>query len=276
MFEHDHLQALIGCRDLETPDGTAVLIAIIFRGSDDVLDWLHNLDFRKVRFLDRERFPQLVKLKVHKGIMENVLDFEHKALRIVSQNGAIKGSLAVHLTDASKRKQCFFWIVGHSLGGAMAALFAARLYEYYQAPSERILTHTFGAPPIGNRSFAAHYGHDEGTGNTGLAGSRPLLKVIRFVNTDDPIPAPHVAVSTRKKERTVSIPRPPYRLLGFKHFGREVRFTPGSLAAFRESFKMSTGKPYRSSNFMDAHFMEAYLAGVDALRRSGWGRNEKT
>jgi hypothetical protein len=154
LFSDHHLQAITGCRDVKTPDGTLALITIVFRGSDDAQDWLHNLDFRKIHFLDKARFPQLSRLKVHKGIAENVHDFEGKAARISFKNGEVKGNLIEILMDETKRKRCLFWIIGHSLGGAMATLFAARLYDYYGIPSDKIITHTFGAPPIGNRYFA--------------------------------------------------------------------------------------------------------------------------
>jgi predicted lipase len=157
LFYDNYTQALIGCRDIKTPDGTVALIAIVFRGSDQIKDWLDNLDFRMTRFLHTEHFPPFSRLKVHNGIYENVHDVEEKAKRIAFNNGLVKDSLTQILKDEFKRKQGFFRIIGHSLGGGMATLFVARLCEDYGIPSERILPHTFGAPPIGNRYFAAHF-----------------------------------------------------------------------------------------------------------------------
>jgi hypothetical protein len=38
LFYDNYTQALIGCRDIKTPDGTVALIAIVFRGSDQIKD----------------------------------------------------------------------------------------------------------------------------------------------------------------------------------------------------------------------------------------------
>lgn len=267
LFYNNHLQAIIGCRDIKTPDGTLALIAIVFRGSDQVQDWLDNLDFRMTRFLNTEHFPHLSRLKVHNGIFDNVHNFEGKAKRVTFKNGVAKGDLTQILKDESKRKQCFFWIIGHSLGGAMATLFAARLYDYYGVPSERILTHTFGAPPIGNRYFAARYGHKSAFRIKNTRQKSDLLTLFRFVNTEDPIPGSRFANEAQEKAEGGSITHPPYHLLGFKHVGQEVRFAPRFLAGFYEEYQTFTGRRYNSSTFMKVHFMEAYMTGVDIYQK---------
>ena len=265
LFYSGHLQAIIGCRDIKTPDGTVALIAIVFRGSDQVQDWLDDLDIRMTRFLNTEHFPHLSRIKVHNGIFENVHDFEDKAERVTFKNGLANGNLSQILKDESRKKQCFFWIIGHSLGGAMATLFAARLYDYYGVSSERILTHTFGAPPIGNRYFAARYGHKSALRIKKSRKKNDLLSLFRFVNTEDPIPAPRFLDEAHEKAEGGSITQPPYQLLGFKHVGQEIRFSPRLLPDLYEKYQAFTGRRYNSSNFMKVHFMEAYMTGVEVL-----------
>ena len=114
-FYHNHLQALIGCRDIQTPEGAKALVVIVFRGSDQVQDWLQNLDIRMTRFLNKEKFPHLSRLKVHNGIFERVHDFEDWSRRVIFKDGPLKGNLLQMLGDELKRKKCFFWIIGHSL-----------------------------------------------------------------------------------------------------------------------------------------------------------------
>lgn len=265
LFCDKHLQAIIGCMDIKTSDETLALVPIVFRGSDQVQDWLQNLDFRMTRFLNTEQFPHLCRLKVHNGIFENVHDFEKKAGRITFKSGLLKGNLFQILRDELRRKQCFFWIIGHSLGGAMATLFAARLLDYYGVSKDKILTHTFGAPPIGNRYFAARYGHKSLSRTKITKKKSDLLNVFRFVNTEDPIPAPRFADEASEKAQGGSLTQPPYQLLGFRHVGQEVRFSPRFLPAFYEKYKAFTGRRYNSSHFMKVHFMEAYITAVDII-----------
>lgn len=265
LFYHSHLQALIGCREIQTPEGVTALVVIVFRGSDQIQDWLQNLDIRMTRFLNRENFPHLSRLKVHNGIFENVHDFEDRAERVIFKDGPLNGNLLQILGDELKRKQCFFWVIGHSLGGAMATLYAARLYDYYKVPLNRILSHTFGAPPTGNRYFAARYGHESCLRTNKTRSKSNSLALFRYVNTEDPIPAPRFADEFAETEEGGSITQPPYQFLGFKHVGKEIRFSPRLLPGFYEKYQRFTGRRYNSSHFMKVHFMEAYITGINML-----------
>lgn len=267
LFYNNHLQALAGCRNFMTGDGTATLITIAFRGSDQIQDWLQNLDVRMTRFLNTEHFPHLNRLKVHNGIFEKVHDFEGKTDRIFFRNDLIKSNLAEIINDASRQARCFFWMIGHSLGGAMATLFAARLHDYYGIPFNRILVHTFGAPPIGNRFFAARYGHQSAWRIKKHRKKRDALALFRFVNTEDPIPAPRFADEDTARAEGGVITPPPYRLLGFKHVGQEIRFSPRRLPDFYKTYQTFTGRRYNRSQFMKVHFMEAYMTGLDIMNR---------
>ena len=272
-FHAGNLQAFIGSRDIKTADGIMALITIVFRGSDQIQDWLDNLDFRMTRFLNKEHFPHLSRIRVHNGIFENVHDFEDRAERIAFKNSVVKDNLAQILRDESKRKQCLFWTIGHSLGGAMATLFAARICDYYGISPERILTHTFGAPPIGNRYFAARYGHQSVLSIQKNRKKSESLTLLRFVNSEDPVPAPRFLDEMHAEAEGGSITPPPYKILGFKHVGHEIRFSPRLLLGFYDEFKNFTGRRYNSSSFMKVHFMEAYMTGVEVLNRTAMLRN---
>ena len=264
LFYNNNLQAIAGCRDIQGDDETRALIAIVFRGSDQIQDWLQNIDVRMTRFLNSEKYSHLSRIRVHHGIFENVHDFEKKAEKIAFQTGFLKASLPQIIRDESINRQCLFWIIGHSLGGAMATLFAARLFDYYGIPADRILVHTFGAPPIGNRYFAARYGH-QSTFRVQKTKKDVLLNEFRFVNTEDPIPAPRFANEAQEEAEGGSIMQPPYKLLGFKHVGQEIRFSPRVLTGFYEKYQAFTGRRYDSAHFMKVHFMEAYMTGLDAM-----------
>ena len=199
LFHDNHLQALIGRRNIKTSEENMLLITIVFRGSDQIQDWLHNLDYRMAHIFNKILFPHLRRLKVHHGIPKNVLNFERKAERITLKNGLVKGNLAQILKDEFIKKHCFFWVIGHSLGGAMATMFAARLYDYYGITSEKILAHTFGSPPIGNMYFAARYGHKAAFSAKKTKKKNNLLTLFCLVNTEDPIPAPRFTDESSEK-----------------------------------------------------------------------------
>ena len=267
LFHDNHLQALIGRRNIKTSEENMLLITIVFRGSDQIQDWLHNLDYRMAHIFNKILFPHLRRLKVHHGIPKNVLNFERKAERITLKNGLVKGNLAQILKDEFIKKHCFFWVIGHSLGGAMATMFAARLYDYYGITSEKILAHTFGSPPIGNMYFAARYGHKAAFSAKKTKKKNNLLTLFCLVNTEDPIPAPRFTDESSEKAEGGLITQPPYQLLGVKHIGQEVRFSPRLIPDFFEKYKTFTGRRYNRSEFVKVHFMGAYMTGVYVLVR---------
>jgi triacylglycerol lipase len=88
--------------------------------------------------------------KIHRGF--------HDAL------DEIWNELLIHL-NGLRRSGCTLWLTGHSLGGALATLAAARFKKAHGL-------YTFGAPRLGNRDFAANF---------------PVMG-FRFVNNNDVVP----------------------------------------------------------------------------------------
>ena len=89
-------------------------------------------------------------------------------------------------------KQDKVYLVGHSLGGAVVTLVAARLLDMGVNP-EQIEVITFGAPAVGNEAFERMYG-----------GKFP---VVRVVAPEDPVP-----LALRKV------------FGGYRHIGAELRW----------------------------------------------------
>ena len=89
-------------------------------------------------------------------------------------------------------KQDKVYLVGHSLGGAVVTLVAARLLDMGVNP-EQIEVITFGAPAVGNEAFSTMYG-----------GKIP---VVRVVAPEDPVP-----LALRKV------------FGGYRHIGAELRW----------------------------------------------------
>jgi murein DD-endopeptidase MepM/ murein hydrolase activator NlpD len=72
-----------------------------------------------------------------------------------------------------KENKADLLITGHSLGGAAANIFAVMLQEN-GVPLDNMQTYTFGAPPVGNENFFAHY---ESQG-----------RIFRVREVEDPVP----------------------------------------------------------------------------------------
>ena len=82
--------------------------------------------------------------------------------------------IAAELKKDPSRK---LYITGHSLGGAAATLAAARLSDLGVAPGQLEVI-TFGAPAVGNDSFARHYEHNFQLTRVTMAGD-PVNKVLQ-------------------------------------------------------------------------------------------------
>lgn len=101
---------------------------VVFRGTDEIRDWLTNFDVRNVS-LDHG--------SVHSGFWN-----AYQGLR-----SAIVGELHEHQPK-------HIWVTGHSLGGAMAVCCA---YDLEQTAELRINgLVTFGQPKLGDAKFAEH------------------------------------------------------------------------------------------------------------------------
>lgn len=185
---------------------------VAFRGIETAGDWMGHLAFGKV--------PGIVG-HVHEGI----------ALAVDS----VWPEVLAGLYDAGAPDRTL-WVTGHSLGGAMAAVAAERLYEEGFEP---LMTATFGAPPIFDEVAAAAF----------------APRMYRFVNDEDAAPG-------------LSWPR---MSSAYRHAGEEVRLTTsGRVAASRHSdwvarridraMRIGEG-PTHSGPWRD-HLMTAYLEKV--------------
>ncbi|MEM9620298.1 MAG: thioesterase domain-containing protein [Pseudomonadota bacterium] len=100
---------------------------VVFRGTDQHLDWLTNLR------LWRRTTPYG---RVHRGYYDVALAFQKELTQQLAQ-----------LPDLPTV------FTGHSMGGALALL--AALYQQEQGINVRSI-YTFGQPQVGNKQFSAH------------------------------------------------------------------------------------------------------------------------
>ena len=126
---------------------SAILVA--FRGTQQIKDWLTNLD------------SMLLKVplgEVHRRFYE--------ALQLVWPN--IDHTIKTYSDNSQK-----IWFTGHSLGGALAMLAASMFLD---KPEQLGGLYTFGQPRIGNEAFTKNF-------DVNLKS-----KTYRFVNNNDIVP----------------------------------------------------------------------------------------
>jgi predicted lipase len=114
----------------------------VFRGTNDLQDAMVNIDLIRVPFFEGLKQSHI---KVHGGFKK--------------QFDALKDGILKTLSKYMKQVETVQFI-GHSLGGALATLFAghvARFHRGYLDESKheiKVVCHTFGSPRVGNKHFA--------------------------------------------------------------------------------------------------------------------------
>ncbi|EAS02303.1 lipase family protein (macronuclear) [Tetrahymena thermophila SB210] len=155
-------------------DIKAQSVIVAFRGTDQVQNWLSNINFVPVKYLN----DQCKDCKIHQGFM-NILD-------------SIQFELNQCVINLKKQyNSTSILVTGHSLGGAMATLFAVQLKKLLMNKFQSFELITFGSPRVGNLEFV-NYANS-------LFGNNSF----RLVNKQDIVP--HL----------------PYNNLGFQHIGTE-------------------------------------------------------
>ena len=109
------------CFIAETDD----VVLVSFRGTESLGDWLGNINI----FSENKDYGQ-----VHQGFL-NAYEVIHKELE------------QYLITEKNKQKK--IWFTGHSLGGALASIAAAELYEKINIHNVQ----TFGQPRLGDASL---------------------------------------------------------------------------------------------------------------------------
>jgi hypothetical protein len=148
-----NMQAIVAYKKIE--DKKVILIS--FRGTQELKDWLTDIDIKEATFLDTDT-------QVHNGFYQSFKAFIEKEEDIKIDNTTLADIL-------SNNKNYRFFISGHSLGGAIATLYGAYLYD---KNINDFIVYTFGAPGIGYDNFVNKY---DGK-----------FKLYRIRNRTDPIP----------------------------------------------------------------------------------------
>jgi predicted lipase len=114
----------------------------VFRGTNDAQDALVDIDLKRVPFFEGLKQSHI---KVHEGFKK--------------QFDALKEPILKTLTKYMKQVE-IVQFVGHSLGGALATLFAGHVARFHRGFVDgfhreiKVVCHTFGSPRVGNKHFA--------------------------------------------------------------------------------------------------------------------------
>ena len=219
---------------VQSRDGRVAIVA--FRGTPplDMISWLLDADVspEKVAIAADSAEPPDVGYDVHAGFYRNVRIIRHEVVHALQQAlhgepviGATSDSTFSHVgtdsadveTGAQQSPLQSLYVTGHSLGGAMAVLFATMLVmsddPERQAIAEKLRgVYTFGQPMVASKAFAEY-------ATSRLAEADvPLL---RYVYKRDPVPR-----------------LPPGSVGDFAHFGDEYRLRSGAWAPSAPSRQM--------------------------------------
>lgn len=184
-------------------------IVIAFRGTANVENWLEDLDV--------ELTPLAYQVKVHAGFL--------KAVDALLPD--LLGALLPGGRDKSEVKPLF--IVGHSLGGAMATL-AALFLQREGLPVHTVWT--YGSPRVGNRAWRSHYQRLLGHRTWRIVAERDLVPMVPGLLVGYRHVGMHVMLvgydsDTERRLRNLGIPHAPAQALV-----RPPRFCGTMLRAF--------------------------------------------
>lgn len=124
---------------------------ITFRGSSNNKDWKLNLKYGKIpydksiKITPNEPLPKDTPL-IHRGFNE----YADIALQIKDSANTLITDIVLNDTNAD------VLVTGHSLGGAVATLYASRLLDMGLDP-ERLKVITFGSPAVGNKEYVEKF-----------------------------------------------------------------------------------------------------------------------
>lgn len=131
-------------------DNTQDIIYIVFRGSEERIDWSTNFDFNKTTFQE-----QVIKQEIIQQ-QDKVYPYQEESQSNAKMHqGFVNAYLSVRnqIHDYIQRHTASNLIVtGHSLGGALSTLCAVDM-QYCFGEKFAISIYTFGSPKVGNKGF---------------------------------------------------------------------------------------------------------------------------
>jgi len=196
---------------------------VAFRGTASIGNWIKNLQFGKdmTEFLKEKGMPKgaLVHsgfLGLYNSIRDEMMNAFVKLYKV--EQGMAQNHIDIMKTwNVTKHVQWACYVTGHSLGGALAQLFALDAKLTYGIDC---IGYSYGQPRVGNRKFASFF-------------NSHVPQFFRLVNSSD------------------IVPHMPLRKLGYYHAGHEVWYKSKSSKSVRKIVAKPDGKKTASVDVID-------------------------
>lgn len=202
---------------------------VAFRGTKwSAVDWIYS----NMRFL-----PTNIEIKNTKNYIHVHSGF-HSTLLYNDRRLGVSGFEAImfYLMD-QKLLDRELHVTGHSLGGALATLFAAMYRSKCSNGESAPFVTTFGAPAVGGRRFHEFYGslHE---------------RTLRVVNGPDPVPF-----------------TPPFK---YRHVGKQLWLNPGGNSApqiddIGWARRLGVALRVSPTNIIKSHSINGYIMGIQHI-----------
>ncbi|WP_428442082.1 lipase family protein [Photobacterium sagamiensis] len=201
-------------------------IAVVFRGTDEIGDWVDNLKAFAVSALFGD---------FHRGFYESLDDIWSEMEKDL--NG-LKQAIVKDSNGTKHRRPIFF--AGHSLGGAMATIAAAK---YINEDKQFTAVYTYGQPRAMTRSTAR------------IFNAEAKNRLHRFQNNED------------------IVTRVPARVMNYSHVGQccyidadgQIHTDPGFWFRFMDYIEGAVDSLKKMTNLgaVDDHDIDKYIAAVE-------------
>ncbi|KAI9292200.1 alpha/beta-hydrolase [Neoconidiobolus thromboides FSU 785] len=128
-------------RAISAVDTTKGIIALAFRGTSNIQNWLQNS-----KFVLTELYPGKPGVEVHSGF------------KLVTDNlfSLYKEDLKTLLEEYPDYKVV---VTGHSLGGAISTLSTIKVKDEFNVSDDKLINVSYGSPRVGNYDFAYKYNY---------------------------------------------------------------------------------------------------------------------
>lgn len=134
-------KALMAVQEMQKDDKKILRIVLVFNGEDGTFDWIHSMNTKLVSY-------SKLSGKIHEGWL--------KAVESLLSKGLLKEFEAIYEKECYKEYEKEVYITGHSIGGALATIFAT----YLQRETYHPVVVTFGSPRVGNAEFKRGYKYE--------------------------------------------------------------------------------------------------------------------